>query len=269
LKSRALKLALAQMLVLPGEAQRNLQSALKFVRRAADAGADIILLPEALPFGWTDPSPRDHAAPIPFGEECTALSSAARDCRIFICSGLVERSGSQLFNSAVLFDETGKLILHYRKIHELDIAHDLYSLGDRLSVADTSLGRIGVMICADAFISGQVITRTLGSMGAQLILSPCAWAVPPDHDNQRTPYGQLWLENYMPVCRDFGLWIAGCSNVGPIRSGPWFGHRCIGSSLVVGADGAMKLQASFGESAEELLFVDIDLRPVKRTGGRN
>ena len=161
------------MLVVPGEPQRNLQSASTFVRRAADEGADIILLPEALPFGWTDPSAREHATPIPSGEACTALSSAARDSKIFVCSGLIEKSGSQLFNSAVLFDPRGELILHYRKIHELDIAHDLYSLGDRLSVVDTSLGRIGVMICADAFVPGQVISRTLGLMGAQLILSPC------------------------------------------------------------------------------------------------
>ncbi len=255
------------MLVVPGEVQRNLQSALSFVRRAAEAGADIILLPEALPFGWTDPSARYQATPIPSGETCTLLSSAASDCKIFVCSGLIEKSGAQLFNSAVLFDPTGELLLHHRKIHELDIAHDLYSPGDRLSVVDTSFGRIGVMICADAFVPGQVITRTLGSMGAQLILSPCAWAVPPAHGNQRTPYGQLWLDNYIPVCRDFGLWIAGCSNVGPIRSGPWSGHRCIGSSLVINPDGVTKLRGPFGDSAEELLFVDIDLRPPTRAGG--
>ena len=255
------------MLVVPGEPHRNLQSALNFVRRAADAGADIILLPEALPFGWTDPSARDHATSIPSGEACALLSSAARDCKIFVCAGLIEKSGSQLFNSAVLFDPTGELLLHYRKIHELDIAHDLYSPGDRLSVADTSLGRIGVMICADAFVPGQVISRTLGLMGAQMILSPCAWAGPPEHDNQRTPYGQLWLDNYVPVCRDFGLWIVGCSNVGLIRSGPWSGHRCIGSSLVVNPDGITKLRGPFGDSAEELLFVDVDLRAVARAGG--
>ncbi len=254
------------MLVLPGEAQRNLQSALKFIRGAANSNADLILLPEALPFGWTDSSATQEADPIPVGEACALLRSAARESKIFICSGLIEKSGNRLFNSAVLFNPAGELILHYRKIHELDIAHDLYSLGDRLSVVDTSLGRIGIMICADAFVPNQVISRTLGLMGAQIILSPCAWAVPPDHDNQRTPYGQLWLDNYIPVCRDFRLWIAGCSNVGPIQSGPWAGHRCIGSSLVLDPDGATKARGPFGETAEELLLVDVELRPVTRLG---
>jgi predicted amidohydrolase len=260
------KLALAQMLVVPGEVQRNLQSAQEFIRRAADSGADLVLLPEALPFGWTDPSAKVQATAIPSGDHCNLLSNCAREAKVFVCSGLVEKSGSRLFNSAVLFNPAGELILYYRKIYELDIAHDLYSLGDRLSVVDTSLGRIGVMICADAFLPGQVLTRTLGLMGAQIILSPCAWAVPPDHDNKGTPYGQLWLDNYIPVCRDFGIWIAGCSNVGAIKSGPWKGHRCIGSSLVIDPDGTTKLHGSFGESAEELLFIDVDLRPVTRMG---
>lgn len=56
-------------------------------------------------------------------------------------------------------------------------------------------------------------------MGAQIILSPCAWAVPPDHDNVIEPYGQLWLDNYSPVARDFKMWIAGTSNVGVITGG--------------------------------------------------
>jgi predicted amidohydrolase len=268
LKPGSFKLALAQMFVLPGEVQRNLQSALKFIRRAADSGADLILLPEALPFGWTDPSARQDAEPIPAGEACALLSSAARESKIFVCSGLIEKSGNRLFNSAVLFNPAGELILHYRKIHELDIAHDLYSLGDRLSVVDTSLGRIGIMICADAFVPNQVISRTLGLMGAQIILSPCAWAVPPDHDNESTPYGQLWLDNYIPVCRDFGLWIAGCSNVGPIQNGPWTGHHCIGSSLVIDPDGSTKINGPFGETAEEILFVEVELRPVMRSGSQ-
>jgi predicted amidohydrolase len=98
-------------------------------------------------------------------------------------------------------------------------------------------------------------------MGAQLIVSPCAWAVPPDFDNHATPYGQLWIENYGPVCRDCGIWIAGCSNVGPIRSGPWAGHKCIGASMVVGPGGDVQARGRFGVDAEELLILDVELPP--------
>ncbi len=137
-----------------------------------------------------------------------------------------------MFNAAVLIDPCGEVILHHRKINELAFARALYAIGDRLGVADTQFGKLGVMICADGFAPGQVISRSLALMGARLILSPCAWAVPADHDNTREPYGQLWLDNYGPVARECGVWIAGCSNVGPITAGEWAGRKCIGNSLV-------------------------------------
>ena len=105
-------------------------------------------------------------------------------------------------------------------------------------------------------------------MGADTILSPCAWAVPAGHDNTLEPYGQLWQDNYGPVARDFQLWIAGCSNVGPIASGAWAGRKCIGSSILVGPDGGVALQAPYGQDAEALLIGEIELqsRPARGVG---
>lgn len=261
------KLALAQMYIAPSDRARNLAHALSFIQRAAAAGAQIVLLPEALPFGWMDPSAQSAADEIPSGDTCRQLANAARNAGIFVCSGLIERAGPQIFNAAVLIDPGGEIILHHRKINELEIAHHLYAVGDRLALADTPLGKIGLMICADGFAPGQAISRTLALMGAQIILSPCAWAVPSSHDNTATPYGQLWIDNYAPVCRDFHLWIAGCSNVGPISSGPWQGHHCIGNSLVLAPSGQIHLQASHGPSAEELLFVEVTPSPQNRPTG--
>lgn len=113
------------------------------------------------------------------------------------------------------------------------------------------------MICADAFADRQAVSRALAMMGAEIILSPCAWAVPADHDNASDPYGGLWMDNYAPVARDHRLWIAGCSNVGPIEAGPWAGRRCIGCSLVVGPGGGVVLQGRYGEGADELLYGEI------------
>jgi predicted amidohydrolase len=113
------------------------------------------------------------------------------------------------------------------------------------------------MICADGFATGHVVSRTLALMGADVILSPSAWAVPADHDNVKTPYGQEWRDCYTPVAREHGLWVVGVSNVGPITSGPWAGRRCIGCSLVVGPGGREVLQAPYGEDAEALLLVDV------------
>jgi predicted amidohydrolase len=262
--SNSFKLALLQLQIEPGESARNLDRALDFTGRAASAGASVVLLPEALPFGWMDPIASAEAEPIPGGKSCERFREAAKCSRIFICTGLVERADDKIFNSAVLIGPQGELLLHHRKIYELGMAHSCYALGDRLTVADTPLGRIGVMICADGFAPGQAIARTLALMGAQIILSPCAWAVAPEHDNLREPYGKLWLDSYGAVARDFPVWIAGCSNVGPIRNGPWTGHKCIGASLVVAPGGAKRLQAPYGDFAEEIIYTEITPQAVPR-----
>ena len=264
--SDAPRLALAQMLVEPGEILRNLARAEQRIGEAAAGGAQIVLLPEALDCGWTHPSAHEFAGTIPGGKACEQLRAAARQHRIMVCAGIIERDGDRLFNAAVLISAEGEILLHHRKLNELDIAHGCYAQGDRLAVAHTSLGCFGVMICADAFAPGQVISRTLGLMGADIILSPCAWAVPADHDNAREPYGQLWRDCYGPVARDFRMWIAGVSNVGPIHSGTWAGRKCIGSSLLVGPDGREVLQGPYGEDAEAILYADIKLEPRPARG---
>jgi predicted amidohydrolase len=210
-----------------------------------------------MPLGWTHPSARTQADEIPGGESCARLREAARAHRIFVCAGIVERAGEKLFNAAVLLSPTGDVLLHHRKIHELDFAQELYARGDRLGAVETTLGRIGLMICADGFAPGQSISRALGQMGAQIILSPCAWAVPNDHDNECERYGQLWLDNYGPVARDFGLSIVGVSNVGPIIAGAWQGRKCIGNSLVIGRDGRELTRGPYGDHAEALLVQEL------------
>jgi len=216
--------------------------------------------------GWTHSSSELDADEIPDGESCLRLREAARANRIYVCAGLVERAGAFIFNSAALIGPDGDLLLHHRKLNELEIAHEVYALGDRLAVVSTPLGTLGVMICADAFARGQVASRALGLMGADIILSPCAWAVPADHDNAKEPYGQLWLDNYCPVARDFRLWIAGVSNVGWLDDGAWKGHKCIGCSLVIGLDGRKVLMGPYGADAEALLYADICPKPRPARG---
>jgi predicted amidohydrolase len=255
------KLALVQMPVIGGQREENLRRATQSIGKATEAGADIVLLPEALDCGWCHESARTEAGAIPDGDACKRLCESAREYAVHVCAGLVERAGEQLFNSAILISPEGEVLLHYRKLNELSMAHPLYGLGDRLNVVQTELGTIGLMICADAFAPGQVISRTLGMMGAQIILSPCAWAVPPGHNNDKEPYGQLWIDNYGPVAKDFQLWIAGASNVGWITDGPWTNYRCIGNSMVMAPSGEPALRGPYGVSASALLCVDIDIEP--------
>lgn len=265
------RLAVVQMRVDGGDRDGNLRRAGERIAEAAGKGARVVLLPEALDLGWTHPSARTRAEPIPKGAPCAALQAAARGHGVFVCAGLVERDGDRVFNAAALIGPAGEVLLVHRKLNELEIGHDLYAQGDRLSVARTPLGTFGVMICSDAFARDHAILRTLGYMGADVVLSPSAWAVPADHDPRANPYGGNWRRAYRPVARDFRIWIAAASNVGPIDAGPWKGRKCIGCSLVVDPRGEVALEGPYGEQAEAILPVDIDPvpRPARGTGWKD
>jgi predicted amidohydrolase len=263
---RAWRLALIQMRVVGGELDRNLERAEARLIEAANHGAQVALLPEVLDWGWTHSAARDGAMAIPEGAACQRLMKAAAAHGITICAGLTELAGETVYNSAVLIDSEGRLLIRHRKLNELDIAHHLYSQGDRLNVASTEFGTIGVLICADAFAEHQVLLRSLGYMGADIILSPSAWAVPPDHDNVKTPYGDVWRVPYRTVAREFNIWVAGVSNVGSLTAGAWEGWNCIGCSLVFNPEGNEILQGPYGPDADTILYVDIKTVPRPARG---
>ena len=258
------KLALAQMRVVGGDLERNLKHAAEMISQAAEQGAQVVLLPEAMDLGWTDPSALFLAQPVPRGKSTRLLSSLAKQHQIYICSGLTELKEDKIYNSAVLIDPSGEVILLHRKINELDIGHAYYALGQSLQVVQTEFGNIGVMICADASTGNHEISRTLSYMGADVILSPGSWAVSADHNNREQAYGSWWREAYIPVAKDFRIWIAGCSNVGWMTGGPWEGSKAIGCSMVIGPGGKEVLKGPYGVDADTILYVDI--KPESRPG---
>ncbi len=257
-------LAICQMKVVGGDRAANLAHAGEMIKEAADGGAQFILLPEAMDLGWTDPSALTEAEPVPGGLTFTSLANAARKHKVYVCSGLIEKAGEKVYNSAVIINPEGELILLHRKIYELDIGHPYYALGDRLNVCETEFGTLGLLICADAVTDGYVLTRSLAYMGADVILSPSSWAVVAEHDNQKVPYGGMWKDAYKPIARDFRVWIASCSNVGWMTGGPWKGWKGIGCSMVIGPGGTDVLHAPYGEDADTILYVDI--KPEPRPG---
>jgi len=251
------KLALIQMAVEQGNSAVNLSCAVEMVTQAAANGARMALLPEAFDFGWTWPVGNELATAIPHGRTCHELARAAKKNDIYRCAGLIENADGRIFNSAVIINRKGEVVLHHRKINELEIAREYYQRGEGLGVCQSELGTLGLMICADGFAKDRVISRTLGYMGADIILSPCAWAVDGDHDNDKEPYGQLWLDSYIPVAKEFGVWIVGVSNVGPITAGPWQGKKCIGCSLAISPDGKVAAHGPYGKDAQTILYVDV------------
>jgi len=262
---RAFRLGMAQILVEGGRPEANLARAMARISEAARQGCRLVVLPECMDLGWTHSSARTLAQPIP-GPHSDRLAQAAREWHVFVVAGLVERAGDRLYNSAVLIDPRGEIRLHHRKINELDIALDMYSIGDRLGVAETELGTLGVNICADNFPTSLAIGHVLARMGAQVILSPSAWAMPADHDHAAQPYGALWRSSYGELTRLYDITLVGVSHVGWLDDGPWKGRKAIGCSLAMGPGGAVLAEGPYGHDAEALLIVEVEPRPQAGRG---
>jgi predicted amidohydrolase len=90
------KLAMGQMLVEGGEVERNLNRAAHMVQDAARQGCAVVVLPECLDVGWTDPSARQLAQPIP-GPTSEKLNRLARQFRLYLAAGLTERARNRLY----------------------------------------------------------------------------------------------------------------------------------------------------------------------------
>jgi predicted amidohydrolase len=257
---------MGQMLVEGGKPDENLGRAASMVLQAAEDHCFVLVLPECLDLGWTHPSARQLAQPIP-GHWSDWLCRAVAESGLYVVAGLTEREGSRLFNTAILIGPDGRILLKHRKINILDIAQDLYTTGNCLAVAETSFGTVGVDICADNFPDSLALGHALARMGAQILLSPCAWAVERDFDHHRTPYGQdLWIPAYKTLARLYAMPVVGVSCVGPVDAGPWKGRKCIGCSLAVDIDGHTIVQAPFGETESCLLPVDLHIHPRTCTG---
>ena len=114
-------------------------------------------------------------------------------------------------------------------------------------------------ICADNFSDSLVLGHSLARMGAQILLSPSAWAVPAEHDPVAEPYGALWEVSYRSLAILYAMPVVGVSNVGWITGGPWTGRKCIGSSLAMDACGEILARGAYGVDAPELIVVEIVL----------
>ncbi len=258
-------LGMGQMLVEGGEVTRNLGRAAQMIGEAAKRDCKIAVLPECLDMGWTYPGAWELAQPIP-GDYSDKLCQTAKESNIYVVAGLTEKASDNIYNAAVLISPDGEILLKHRKINVLTIAQDIYSTGDSLSVVKTPIGVIGVNICADNFPSSLALGHSLARMGAQILLSPSAWAVDADHDNDREPYGGMWKESYTTLAKLYDMTVVGVSNVGWINAGVWKGRKCIGCSLVVDSGGNVLAEGPYGESAEKLVVVKIEIIQRDITG---
>lgn len=165
------------------DVDRNLASAERLVRAAAERGATLIALPEK----WSLLGPgellADRAEPLS-GAAITAARGWARELGVAVLAGSVaERlaDGERVANTSVLVDAEGEIVAAYRKIHMFDVdvggvsyrESDHERAGDRVVVATALDREIGLTVCYD--IRFPELYRTLALAGAELVTVPSAF----------------------------------------------------------------------------------------------
>lgn len=165
--------------------QDNLKKYLSFIEQAALKGVDLIVFPEQSLQGYLKnlfaldvenvKYQHDQAETIPDGPSVQSLIKAANRYNMHIIFGMTEKVTDRpgvLYNSAVLLGPSGH-IGTYRKVHQPGDEVHVYYPGDQFPVFETSLGKIGLLICYDKMFPES--TRELALQGAEMLVMPTAW----------------------------------------------------------------------------------------------
>lgn len=258
------RIAMGQMLVEGGEAERNLVRAEQMIDQGAKAGAEIVLLPECLDLAWTHPSAKTEAQPIP-GPYSDRLIAAAKRNKVYLCAGLTEQSGERVFNSCIFSAPDGTLLLKYRKINLLGVEQPFYAVGKSMSVIETPIGNIGINICADNYADSLELGHALARMEAQLVLSPSSWTVDYSVTEDHEEYRDKWLVPYQTLAGLYDMAFVSVTAVGVIVGGPYEGKKMVGCSLVVDKSGVL-FRGKYNEFAGAISVVDVAV-PAKHAAG--
>ena len=230
------------------------------VTSAVGDGAELVVLPELSICGGTFSSSAEAAyrAEPADGPAVTWYRELAERHGIVLVAGFCEHGPKRPFNSAVLVDR-GELRTIYRKTHLWGTEKEIFTPGDDPPpVVDTSLGRVGVVICYDLEVSE--VPRALALRGAQLIAAPANWPL------LDRPEGERPAEVFKAQA------AAGANRVGVVvadRCGIERGQEWIGGSLICGLEGYPLTGPLCGDQA--VLVADLDLTAAldKRIGPYN
>jgi predicted amidohydrolase len=213
----------------------------------AQAGADLVLLPELWPNGGFSYDSWEATAQALDGEVVSALRAATRDLGAIVHMGsFVERDeAGRLFNTSVLLDRDGTVLTTYRKVHLFGFGEGepkLMTPGDGPVVH----GRFGLATCYD--LRFPEMFRALLDAGSEVVLMPAAWpAKRVEHWRLLARARAVEDQSYVVAC-----------NTGGTHAGVPMGGR----SAVVDPWGVVLAEAGDGE---EVLVVDLDDELVART----
>ncbi|MBE6990770.1 MAG: carbon-nitrogen hydrolase family protein [Ruminococcaceae bacterium] len=174
---------LQRQLLVPERKEAALEELARSCAAAAEAGADLLTLPEMFccPYESSRFGPEAEEEGGPVWRRCAEL---ARSHGIYLSAGSVPERGEdgRVYNTAYVFDRQGRQIAKHRKAHLFDIdvpggqrffESDSLAAGSSVTTFDTEFGTMGLCVCYD--IRFPELGRRMALAGARVILAPGAF----------------------------------------------------------------------------------------------
>lgn len=211
---------------------------------AVDAGAELVVLPEIWTPGYFA-FDSYAAAASEAGRIREHLAASATRHGILLHGGsFVEERDGNLYNTSVLFDPSG-VVGEYRKIHLFGYGSrepEVLTPGEEVTVVDTSLGRVGMVVCYD--LRYPELFREMTDRGAELMLVASAWP---------HPRLEAWQTLARARATENQVHLVAANGVGPTQSGP----SLCGHSVVVDPWG-VPVAAAGDDPAVVTARIDLD-----------
>lgn len=250
------------------DANQNRRRLCERIRALAAKGARLIVLQELhdTPYFCQVENVDNFNLAVPGAKSGAAsvYSGLAAELNVVIVTSLFERRAAGLYhNTAYVFDIDGHLAGSYRKMHIPDdpayYEKFYFTPGDLgFKPVETSLGRLGVMVCWDQWYPEGA--RLMALAGAEILIYPTAigWEssdTPDEQERQR----EAWTTVQRGHAVANGLPVVAVNRVGhePDPSGATGGILFWGSSFVAGPQGEMLYRSP--SDAEDDAVVEIDL----------
>lgn len=210
-----------------GDTHANCDRMIGYMRAASKRGADIVVFPETALSGYDvdvdhegDAQMHRQVAESVDGPCARAFASAAKEYGLYAIYGAPERDGNAVYNAAFVVSPEGKVAGTYRKMHLPFKEAKWAERGQEPFMFDTPWGPVGVSICYDTYVFGEIM-RYYRASGCRLIINCTAVDEFVTAENVRTSVEYLSANN--------NVYIASANCIGCIRE-----NAMLGGSHIVG-----------------------------------
>jgi nitrilase len=272
------KAAVVQAASVAFDRERTLEKTAALVAEAAGRGAELVVFPEAFVSGYPrgitfgtvvgsrTADGREHfrrywesAIDVP-GPDTERLGEMAREHRLHLVIGVIEREGGTLYCTVLFLAPDGSLMGKHRKLMPTAAERLVWGYGDgsTMPVFDTPLGKLGAVICWENYMPAMRLA--MYSKGIELYCAPTADA------------RDSWIPTVQHIALEGRCFVLSCNQFARLSDYP----ADIPNVLAAAPDDVLSRGGScivtpFGEvvagpdyEGEVILTADLDLRDIAR-----